>query len=205
MRFGGTKVTFGILRNFFIVGVMKVYTKKGDDGTTGLLGGTRLPKHHLRIESYGTVDELNSFIGLLRDHLESGQRVDQLITVQEELFTIGSHLAADPEKNRMELPSIDASCIERLEQWMDEMNEGLPEMRSFVLPGGHQAVSVCHVCRCVCRRAERLIVALAETSEVEADILPYLNRLSDFFFVLARQLTSDFGAVETPWVPKSSS
>lgn len=202
---GAAKVAFGILLILTIVEVMKIYTKKGDDGTTGLLGGTRLSKSHLRIESYGTVDELNSFIGLLRDHLENRKHIDHLIEVQEELFTIGSHLAADPEKNRMELPAIDPSSIERLEQLMDTMNETLPEMRSFVLPGGHRAVSVCHICRCVCRRAERLCVALADTSEVSQVILRYLNRLSDFFFVLARQLSEDFEVEETPWKPGAKS
>lgn len=186
-----------------IVEVMKIYTKKGDDGTTGLLGGTRLPKHHLRIECYGTVDELNSFIGMLRDHVASSQWTDELIKIQEELFTIGSNLAADPEKNRMTLPEVTEADILHLEQQMDEMDKHLPEMRAFVLPGGHPAVSVCHVCRCVCRRAERLCVALKEAEPVDPLILKYLNRLSDFFFVLARQLTLEHGVKETPWRPRN--
>lgn len=180
---------------------MKIYTKKGDDGTTGLLGGTRLPKHHLRIESYGTLDELNSFIGALRDQVEDKGQKQMLIHIQEDLFTIGSHLAADPEKNKMKLPQINASSILELESAMDLMEEGLPEMKFFVLPGGHPAVSACHICRTVCRRAERLCVALNETSLLEPIIVQYLNRLSDYFFVLSRQLTKDFGVVEVPWNP----
>lgn len=181
---------------------MKIYTKKGDDGTTGLIGGTRLLKHHLRIECYGTVDELNSFIGVLRDHIKDEKQLSDLIRIQEELFTIGSHLAADPVKNKMELPEISADDITYLEQQMDEMDKHLPEMKNFVLPGGHPAVSASHVCRCVCRRAERLCVALKEAEYVNDLIVKYLNRLSDYFFVLARQLTYEFGVKEVPWRPR---
>lgn len=181
---------------------MKIYTKKGDDGTTGLLGGTRLPKHHLRIESYGTVDELNSFIGTLRDLNLPDDRKAELVQIQAELFTIGSHLAADPVKNKMELPSMEESWISRLETLMDEMDTNLPEMKFFVLPGGHPTVSAAHVCRSVCRRAERRCIALASESQVDDMIIKYLNRLSDYFFVLGRQLTVDFGAEEIPWNPK---
>lgn len=181
---------------------MKIYTKKGDTGHTGILGGTRLPKHHIRIEAYGTVDELNSHIGLLRDQLANQAQIDELIKIQEELFTIGSQLASDPIKNKMELPMISVSDIEYLEKRMDEMDEKLPEMRSFVLPGGHVAVSTAHICRCVCRRAERLCVALKENEEVNDLILQYLNRLSDYFFVLSRQLTVDFNVKEIPWKPR---
>lgn len=181
---------------------MKIYTKKGDKGETGILGGTRLPKHHLRIESYGTIDELNSFVGLLRDQVSNpiGQL---LIQIQEELFTIGANLASDPVKNRMELPMIAEEDISRLENLMDEMEKELPEMKSFVLPGGHPAVSTAHVCRCVCRRAERLCVALDENEEVNELILQYLNRLSDYFFVLSRKLTQEFEVEEIPWKPRS--
>jgi cob(I)alamin adenosyltransferase len=181
---------------------MKIYTKKGDQGKTGILGGTRLPKHHLRIESYGTVDELNAFIGLLRDGLSVEQYRADLLKVQEELFTIGSNLAADPEKNKMVLPMIVTEDVTYLEQRMDAMEESLPEMRSFVLPGGHRSVSEAHVCRTVCRRAERLCVALSEHEVVNPLILQYLNRLSDYFFVLSRALTQDFGAEEIPWKPR---
>ena len=182
---------------------MKIYTKKGDTGNTGILGGTRLPKHHIRIESYGTIDELNSHIGLLRDQLDEKASIDELIKIQEELFTIGSQLASDPVKNKMELPMIDLEDIEYLEKRMDEMDANLPEMRFFVLPGGHVAVSQAHICRCVCRRAERLCVALKENEPVNELILQYLNRLSDYFFVLSRQLTSDLKVEETPWKTKT--
>lgn len=181
---------------------MKIYTKKGDSGNTGILGGTRLPKHHIRIEAYGTVDELNSHIGLLRDHLSQESQVKELIKIQEELFTIGSQLASDPIKNKMELPMIDDGDIEYLERRMDEMDATLPEMKSFVLPGGHPAVSNAHICRCVTRRAERLCVALKENEPVNELILQYLNRLSDYFFVLSRQLTQDLKAEEIPWRPR---
>jgi cob(I)alamin adenosyltransferase len=178
---------------------MKIYTRKGDDGTTALLGGTRLPKHHIRIESYGTVDELNSFIGLLRDHVKDPKVNQTLIRIQEELFTLGSHLAADPAKNRMKLPDIPATSVLRLEAEMDGMEALLPEMRNFILPGGHAAVSFAHVCRCVCRRAERLCVALSEAEKVDPVIVRYLNRLSDYFFVLARKIAHDNGVKEHPW------
>lgn len=183
---------------------MKIYTKKGDTGQTGILGGTRLPKHHLRIESYGTIDELNSFIGALRDRPEvSTMHKKDLIKIQEELFTIGSQLASDPVKNKMELPMIADEDIKYLENRMDSMDNLLPEMRSFVLPGGHPAVSAAHICRCVCRRAERLCVALSESEFVNVLIIQYLNRLSDYFFVLSRQLTHEFGADEIPWKPRN--
>ncbi|GAB5537949.1 MAG: cob(I)yrinic acid a,c-diamide adenosyltransferase [Salibacteraceae bacterium] len=197
------KVVFAIAQNFRYRWTMKIYTKKGDDGSTGLLGGTRLPKHHLRIESYGTLDELNSFIGALRDHQLNDTVKNELLHIQEDLFTLGSHLAADPEKNKMELPEISKDRIFTLEKHMDDMDAVLPEMKFFVLPGGHPAVSACHICRCVCRRAERLCVELSEHSEVPEILLSYLNRLSDYFFVLARQLTKDFKVEEIPWNPKS--
>lgn len=184
---------------------MKIYTKKGDDGTTALLGGTRLPKHHIRIETYGTVDELNSFVGLLRDNLNGILSTGELIKIQEELFSIGSHLAADPDKNKMSLPLISEQMVLDLENAMDLMEAGLPEMKFFVLPGGHVSVSHAHICRCVCRRAERLCVALSEMETVEPLILKYLNRLSDYFFVLSRRITQLTSSVETPWNPNSRS
>ncbi|NJW53678.1 cob(I)yrinic acid a,c-diamide adenosyltransferase [Salinimicrobium oceani] len=191
---------------------MKIYTKTGDKGTTALFGGTRVPKHHIRIESYGTVDELNSHLGLLRD-----QQVDEhsrkiLIRIQDRLFTIGSTLATDPEKavlksgkQRLDIPKISREDIELLEQEMDKMNEHLPPMTHFVLPGGHQTVSVCHVARCVCRRSERLATALYEIEPFEELILQYLNRLSDYLFVLARKLTYDVKAEEVKWIPQKES
>ena len=183
---------------------MKIYTKKGDTGTTGLIGGTRIPKHHLRIESYGTVDELNSYIGVVRDHEVSESTRNQLIEIQDRLFTIGSSLAADPEKSKMKIPDLKETDVELLEAWMDEMDASLPEMRFFVLPGGHKAVSFCHVARCVCRRAERLAVHLSEDDFVEPLVLKYLNRLSDYLFVLSRKLTQELNAEEQPWHPRVS-
>ncbi len=180
---------------------MKVYTKTGDAGTTGILGGTRLPKDHARIEAYGNVDELNAHLGLLRDL--AGDAADELIVpIQNDLFTLGSHLAADPEKNKMELPELPSERIAQIEQEIDLIDEQLPPLKNFVLPGGHPAVSQCHIARCVCRRAERATIALAHASYVQKEILVYLNRLSDLLFVYARKLTYDLGAKETPWIPK---
>lgn len=182
---------------------MKIYTRTGDTGQTSLLGGARVPKHHLRIESYGTVDELNSYLGLLRDHVGTIEGLqDEITGIQEILFTLGSHLAAEPGKANVWLPDLETSQVDFLERRMDEMNEVLPEMRNFVLPGGHPAVSVCHIARCVCRRAERLCVHLSEESEVNSLIVIYLNRLSDYLFVLSRKLSQDFGADEKPWKPR---
>ncbi len=181
---------------------MKVYTKKGDGGTTGLIGGTRILKSSLRIESYGTVDELNSYIGLLRDLVEKEEMKNQLLEVQDRLFTLGSHLAADPEKSKMKLPDIGTEDVENLENWIDEMEGQLEPMRFFVLPGGHSTVSFSHIARCVCRRAERLVVDLNQTEPVEPIVMKYLNRLSDYIFVLSRKLTLDLNAEEKPWVPR---
>jgi cob(I)alamin adenosyltransferase len=181
---------------------MKIYTKTGDKGQTSLIGGTRVPKHHIRIEAYGTVDELNSWVGVLRDSISETAVTDLLIEIQDRLFTMGSLLAADPEKSKMKLPELETADITRLEQAIDAMNEELPPMRSFVLPGGHIIVSHCHVARCVCRRAERNVTHLAETAELNPLISQYLNRLSDYLFVLSRKLTKDLGATETPWKPR---
>lgn len=183
---------------------MKIYTRKGDSGTTSLIGGTRVPKHHLRIESYGTVDELNSYIGLIRDHNIGEANVEVLLEVQDRLFTIGSHLATDPGKSKMKLPELFEEDIIFLENKIDEMDEVLEPMRSFVLPGGNPIVSYAHIARCVCRRAERIAVHLAEESEMDEKIIRYLNRLSDFLFTLSRKLTKELEAKEIPWVPKNS-
>ncbi|MEO8760780.1 MAG: cob(I)yrinic acid a,c-diamide adenosyltransferase [Bacteroidia bacterium] len=180
----------------------KVYTKTGDKGQTSLIGGTRLPKHHIRIEAYGTVDELNSWIGLLRDQPIDERSIKILLEVQDRLFTIGSLLAADPEKNKMKLPEIKEEDIVLLEKEIDAMEETLPPMKSFVLPGGHTTVSYCHLARCVCRRAERAVLRLAENEKVEELIYKYLNRLSDYLFVLSRKLSQDLKAGETPWVAR---
>ena len=181
---------------------MKIYTKKGDTGTTQLIGGTRIPKHSLRIESYGTVDELNSYVGLIRDQEINPNYKIQLIEIQDRLFTIGSSLAADPKNSTMKLPEISEIDVTFLENSMDEMDNELPEMKFFVLPGGHTTVSYCHLARCVCRRAERMVTHLREEEEVDSLVLKYLNRLSDYLFVLSRKLTQDLGAEEQAWKPR---
>ena len=183
---------------------MKIYTKKGDNGTTGLIGGTRLPKHHIRIESYGTVDELNSYIGLLRDLILDPAIIADLLEIQDRLFTIGSHLAADPVKSKMELPNLFEADVTFLENQIDAMDAELDPMKFFVLPGGHPSVSHCHIARCVCRRAERLVSHLSENEPVEELISSYMNRLSDYLFMLSRKLTKDLGAEEIPWKPRSN-
>ncbi|MFD1614946.1 cob(I)yrinic acid a,c-diamide adenosyltransferase [Gelatiniphilus marinus] len=188
---------------------MKIYTKTGDKGTTALFGGTRVPKHHIRIESYGTVDELNSHLGLIRDQAINQHYKAVLMHIQDRLFTIGAILATDPEKailksgkERLNIEKITAENIKRLEQEMDTMNEALPPMTHFVLPGGHQTVSFCHIARCVCRRAERLASALNDLEPFQANALTYLNRLSDYLFVLARKLSFDLQANEVKWIPE---
>ena len=181
---------------------MKVYTKKGDSGTTQLIGGTRVVKSSMRIEAYGTVDELNSYLGLIRDQAVKESQAEQLLEIQDRLFTMGSLLATDPKGTKMKLPQLQDSDIESLENWIDEMEETLEPMTSFVLPGGHTAVSFCHIARCVCRRAERIVVDLNENEKIEPIILTYLNRLSDYMFVLSRKLTLDFKANEIPWKPR---
>tara|TARA_R110002049_G_scaffold80907_2_gene205697 strand:- start:53 stop:628 length:576 start_codon:yes stop_codon:yes gene_type:complete len=188
---------------------MKIYTKTGDKGTTALFGGTRVAKHHLRIESYGTLDELNSWMGLIRD-----QKIDQrykaiIAIIQDKLFTVGAILATDPEKmilkngkERLNIDKISAADIELLEKEMDAMNEELPQMTHFILPGGHTTVSYCHIARTVCRRAERLASHLNENEPFEASILSFINRLSDYLFVLARKLSKDLDADEIKWIPE---
>ena len=182
---------------------MKIYTKKGDSGTTQLIGGTRVAKSHRRIDAYGTIDELNSYIGLIRDQGVCTNSKQILIEIQDRLFTIGALLASDPNKKSMQLPTIQIEDVEKLELEIDKMNETLPEMRSFVLPGGHTTVSFCHIARCVCRRAERLCIDLSDETLQKTLILQYLNRLSDYLFVLSRFLSNDLGAEEIPWQPKS--
>ena len=181
---------------------MKIYTKTGDKGYTSLIGGTRVPKHHLRIESYGTVDELNSYIGLIRDQELTEYDKEILKQIQDRLFTIGSSLAADPEKSKMIIPDLHAEDVELLEKEMDRMNERLPELRHFILPGGSNAISYCHIARCVCRRAERLSVHLAEESKVDEQVNIYLNRLSDYLFTLARLIGLDAKVPENQWIPR---
>lgn len=180
----------------------KIYTKTGDKGLTSLLGGTRLPKHHTRIEAYGTVDELNSHIGLLRDVTEEKDKVELLLHVQDRLFTMGSHLATDPaHAGKMQLPLLSEEDVVKLEKEIDTMSAAVPEMRSFVLPGGHVYISYCHIARCVCRRAERAVIRLSETEKVDDLHIKYLNRLSDYLFMLSRYLTMKLNVTETPWKP----
>lgn len=181
---------------------MKIYTKKGDQGTTQLIGGTRVPKSSLRIEAYGTVDELNSYIGLIRDQDISEKIILQLLEIQDRLFTMGSQLAADPETSKMKLPELYSDDVTNLENWIDEMDAVLEPMRSFVLPGGHTIVSYCHIARCVCRRAERISVDLNAQQPLDPILLTYLNRLSDYLFVLSRKLSLDLKATEHPWVAR---
>ncbi|WP_300570924.1 cob(I)yrinic acid a,c-diamide adenosyltransferase [Flavobacterium sp.] len=188
---------------------MKVYTKTGDKGTTALFGGTRVPKHHIRIESYGTVDELNSYIGLIRDQDINILYKNVLIEVQDRLFTVGAILATPPEKEtlkngqpRLQNLGIVETDIEYLENEIDSMESALPQMTHFVLPGGHTTVSYCHIARCVCRRAERLAVHLNDIEPTDELVIKYLNRLSDYLFVLARKLTHDLNADEVQWIPR---
>jgi len=180
----------------------KIYTRTGDKGQTSLIGGTRLPKHHIRIEAYGTVDELNSHVGLLRDVVEEQATRELLVHIQDRLFTIGSLLAADPEKNKMPLPQLKEDDVKALELAIDKIDAVVPEMKSFVLPGGHVFVSYCHIARCVCRRAERAVLKLAENEPVDELLPKYLNRLSDYLFMLSRWLTQKLNAPEIPWKPQ---
>ncbi len=188
---------------------MKIYTKTGDTGETSLFGGTRVAKHNLRIDSYGTVDELNSWIGLLRDQPVHDLTRNFLIQVQDHLFTIGAVLATPPEKEllkngkeRLNISKISDLDITSLEDQMDLMDTALPPMTHFILPGGHQSVSFCHITRTVCRRAERLASALHENTPIDPQVIKYLNRLSDYLFVLARKLSKDLQADEIKWIPK---
>ena len=181
---------------------MKIYTRTGDAGETSLSGGQRVSKAELRIDAYGTVDELNAWIAMLRDQDVNRHRSDLLIHIQDRLFTIGAHLATRDTHAVTSLPVLDERDIVRLEMAIDELDVKLPPLRSFVLPGGHPSVSVGHVARTVCRRAERLAVVLDRHEKVEPVVLAYLNRLSDFLFMLCRAMSQESGAQETPWQPR---
>ena len=185
----------------------KIYTKTGDDGSTSLIGGTKVPKNDIRIETYGTVDELNSWIGLLNDQLSDAELQSELKEIQDRLFTIGSSLATDAEKeSKMKLPDLHQTDIEFLEKRIDEMTALLPAMKSFILPGGHPTVSFIHITRCVCRRAERLAVNMQQHELfVEQKVIQYLNRLSDYLFTLARYAAQKLGVGEIPWKPRLNS
>ena len=181
----------------------KIYTKTGDKGKTSLLDGTRVLKSSLRIEAYGTIDELNAFIGYLHDHQEVQLEIQrQLSKIQMDLFTIGSHLAVESGFSGFELPKISKQQVRALEDWIDEYENSLPELKNFVLPAGHKTVSLCHICRTICRRSERKISALDSDDQLEGVILPYINRLSDYFFVLSRKLAQNLEVSETQWIPR---
>jgi cob(I)alamin adenosyltransferase len=188
---------------------MKIYTKTGDKGETSLFGGTRVKKYHLRIEAYGTVDELNAYIGLIRDQKIPSTIFNTLIIIQNNLFTVGAMLATPPNKEklksgkeRLKIPKINSDDINYLENEIDQMNLSLEPMKNFILPGGHTVVSFCHIARCICRRAERKTVELNETEIVNDNVLIYLNRLSDYLFVLARKLSLENKINEIPWKQK---
>lgn len=183
---------------------IKIYTKTGDFGKTSLIGGTKVPKSHIRIDTYGTVDELNSWIGVVSDYSPDEHSKAVLKEIQDRLFTVGSSLACDPEKEPlMKIPDLKESDIVFLESEIDRMNEELPAMKFFVLPGGHLAISQCHVARCVCRRAERCCVNMQEQEIfVEPLVIKYLNRLSDYLFVRSRYLGHQMGVAEIPWKPR---
>ncbi len=180
----------------------RIYTKTGDKGETSLIGGVRVPKHHLRIESYGTVDELNSYIGLISDELNDKEKYELLFEIQDRLFTVGSVLASDPEKSKMKIPDLHESDITLLENEIDKMDDQLPQLKNFILPGGHVAASHIHIARCVCRRAERIVVHLSSESEVPEMVVRYLNRLSDYLFTLARFVVHQAGRDEINWRPR---
>lgn len=181
---------------------MKIYTKTGDKGTTALFGGKRVSKADLRIETYGTIDELNSWIGLIRDQPVNEKRKDFLITIQDRLFTIGSILATEPGNTKVKIPALAEEDIQALEKEIDSMEAQLQPMRFFILPGGHPSVSFCHITRTVCRRSERLTIALHQHEPVEEKVIQYINRLSDYLFVLARKMGAELNVEDTPWKPK---
>jgi len=183
---------------------MKIYTKTGDEGKTGLIGGTRVLKSDIRIESYGTIDELNSYIGWILSFEEIKPQYALLREVQDRLFTIGSLLAADPEGVKMLLPDLFEEDITLLENAIDELSANIPQMKYFVLPGGIQINGLIHVSRCVCRRAERWVVALHQEQPVDPLVIKYLNRLSDYLFVLSRWVNYQIGAEEIPWIPRKN-
>jgi cob(I)alamin adenosyltransferase len=187
---------------------MKIYTKTGDKGSTGLLGGSRVAKHHIRIDSYGTIDELNSWLGLIRDQEMDDSYKQVILQIQSSLFTIGAILASEPKTalsgkrgRHIQLPDLKDADVRLLEDEIDKMNENLAPMTNFILPGGHSTVSYCHIARTVCRRAERLISELHQTTPLNGLVLEYSNRLSDYLFVLARKLSADLNANEIKWIP----
>lgn len=181
---------------------MKIYTKTGDKGETGLFGGKRVSKGDLRIDTYGTVDELNAYVGLLRDQEVNAKRKNVLLEIQDRLFTIGSILATEPGNDKVKIPMLSKSDVSNLEKEIDLMEAALAPMKSFVLPGGHPSVSFGHVARTVCRRTERLVIRLIEVEQIDQLVIQYLNRLSDYFFVLCRKMADELKVEETPWKPR---
>ncbi|MCD4745764.1 MAG: cob(I)yrinic acid a,c-diamide adenosyltransferase [Bacteroidales bacterium] len=177
----------------------KIYTKKGDNGETSLIGGSKVPKYHEKIEAYGTVDELNSFIGLIRDQKIDSHTKNVLIKIQNKLYTAGALLATDNKKSIKTLPQLCEYDIQTLENEIDKINKNLSELKFFILPGGHPLVSYCHIARTICRRAERITVKLSDTLNINKIIIKYLNRLSDYLFILARKFSKDLNVVETSW------
>lgn len=182
--------------------VMKIYTKTGDRGKTSLIGGKRVPKYHPRIEAYGTIDELISYIGLIRDQQIDEKSITTLIEIQDRLMTCASILAADCDDCNIKIPKIYTTDIEFLESEMDRMDEELPPLTSFILPGGHTVVSYCHIARTVCRRAERIVYQVADDMFVPEEVTKYINRLSDYLFMLSRKLGKDFKIFEITWQPR---
>ncbi len=181
---------------------MKIYTKTGDKGTTSLIGGTRVPKYHERIEAYGTVDELIAYMGMIRDQKIEEAIKNNLIEIQDRLMTCASILATDCDNCDVNIPKLYEADIEFLEQEIDKMEQQLPPLRSFILPGGHTTVSFCHIARNVCRRAERFAIKVSDQYKNSEMVIQYLNRLSDFLFVLSRKLSLDLYAEEIPWKPR---
>jgi len=183
---------------------MKIYTKTGDDGSTKLFGGKNVSKDDIRVHCYGTIDELNSFIGFTRDQILDVRCRTNLLNIQILLFDIGAHLATESEKAGInnQLPALDVAEIENLEREIDKIQSQLPELKHFILPGGHPAASACHLARSVCRRAERAVVTLAREEEIHEVIIPFLNRLSDYLFVLARYVGRELGVNEIKWEPR---
>ena len=184
---------------------MKVYTKTGDKGTTSLIGGKRVPKNSLRLESYGTVDELNSCLGMVQCKLQNAALIQELLEIQSRLFDVGGHLATDPENDSVKGKiCVNEADVQMLEQAIDRMDGEIPPMKYFVLPGGSEAVAFCHLARTICRRAERRILDLADVEPVDEMVKKYINRLSDYLFILARKLANDAGVEEHPWVPRKA-
>jgi len=178
---------------------VKIYTRKGDKGSTGLFGGTKVSKGHIRIDSYGSVDELNAYVGYVQAFISDPILKEEILSIQNHLFVIGSLLASDGTHHETTLPNLEASSVLKLESLIDQIEQELPELKSFILPGGNEHVAICHITRSVCRRAERNVVRLSETAKVDAVIIRYLNRLSDFLFVLSRKIAKDEGSTEVIW------